>query len=81
MNITLTDVLSKVNQGQSNQAGSAVSSSAIAKQLQTSAVLNSLVTGQTIGGQIRSMQGSQILLAMGNGVEIGARLDGAEYVF
>lgn len=76
MNITLTDVLSKVNQGQSNQAGSAVSASAIAKQLQTSAVLNSLVTGQTIGGQIRSMQGSQILLAMGNGVEIGARLDG-----
>ncbi|MCI9297393.1 MAG: glycosyltransferase family 1 protein [Lachnospiraceae bacterium] len=74
MNITLTDVLSKVNQGQSNQAGSAVSASAIAKQLQTSAVLNSLVTGQTIGGQIRSMQGSQILLAMGNGVEIGARL-------
>ncbi len=76
MNITLTDVLSKINQGQSNQAGSAVSASAVAKQLQTSAVLNSLVTGQTIGGQIRSLQGSQILLAVGNGVEINARLDG-----
>ncbi len=76
MNITLTDVLSRVNG--TNQAGAAnvASASAVAKQLQTSAVLNSLVTGQTIGGQIRSMDGSQILLDMGNGVEIGARMDG-----
>ena len=76
MNISLTDILSRVTQGQSNQTGGAASASAIAKQLHTSALLNSLVTGQTISGQIRSMQGSQILLSMGNGVEINARLDG-----
>lgn len=79
MNITLTDVLSRVTSGQSNQAGaagSAVSASAVAKQLQTSAILNSLVAGQTVGGRISSVQGSQILLDIGNGVEIGARLDG-----
>lgn len=79
MNITLTDVLTRAAQGQSNQAGaagSAASASVVAKQLHASAVLNSLVTGQTIGGQIRSMQGSQILLDIGNGVEINARLDG-----
>lgn len=78
MNITLTDVLSKVTAGQPNQAGTAgnaVSASAVAKQLQTSALLNSLVAGQTIGGRISSMQGNQILLDMGNGVEINARLD------
>lgn len=78
MNITLTDVLSKVTSGQSNQAGAAgnaASASAAAKQLQTSALLNSLAAGQTIGGRISSMQGSQILLDMGNGVEINARLD------
>lgn len=77
MNITLTDILSRVNgANQSGTAGNAVSASAVAKQLQTSAVLNSLVTGQTISGQIRSMEGSQILLDMGRGVEINARLDG-----
>ena len=77
MNITLTDILSRVSgTNQSGAAGNAVSASAVAKQLQASAVLNSLVTGQTIGGQIRSMEGSQILLDMGNGVEINARLDG-----
>lgn len=79
MNITLTDVLSRVNQGQSNQvgaAGSVASASVVAKQLHASAILNSLVSGQTIGGQIRSMQGGQILLDIGNGVEINARMDG-----
>ena len=79
MNITLTDVLSRVTSGQVNQtgaAGSAASASAVAKQLHASAVLNSLVAGQTIGGRISSMQGSQILLDIGSGVEIGARLDG-----
>ena len=79
MNITLTDILSRVTSGQTNQAGAAgsvASASAVAKQLHASAVLNSLVTGQTIGGRISSMQGSQILLDIGNGVEIGARLDG-----
>lgn len=78
MNITLTDVLSRVTGGQPNQAGaagSAVSASAVAKQLHTSALLNSLVAGQTIGGRISSMQGNQILLDMGNGVELSARLD------
>lgn len=77
MNITLTDVLSRVTSGQTNQSGAAgaASASAIAKQLQTSAVLNSLVAGQTIGGRISSVQGSQILLDMGNGVELSARLD------
>lgn len=77
MNITLTDVLSRVTSGQSNQAGAAgaVSASAVAKQLQTSAVLNSLVAGQTIGGRISSVEGSQILLDIGNGVELSARLD------
>lgn len=78
MNITLTDVLSRVTGGQPNQAGAAgnaVSASAVAKQLQTSALLNSLVAGQTIGGRVSSMQGNQILLDMGNGVEINARLD------
>lgn len=77
MNITLTDVLSRVTSGQTNQSGAAgaASASAIAKQLQTSAVLNSLVAGQTIGGRISSVQGSQILLDMGNGVELNARLD------
>ena len=78
MNITLTDVLSRVTGGQPNQvgaAGNAASASAVAKQLQTSALLNSLVAGQTIGGRISSMQGNQILLDMGNGVEINARLD------
>lgn len=76
MNITLTDVLSRVNGANQSGAANAASVSAVAKQLQASAVLNSLVTGQTIGGQIRSMDGSQILLDMGNGVEINARLDG-----
>ncbi len=76
MNITLTDVLSKVNGTNQSGAVNSASASAVAKQLQTSAVLNSLVTGQTIGGQIRSMEGSQILLDMGSGVEINARLDG-----
>ena len=76
MNITLTDVLSKVNGSNQSGAVNSASASAVAKQLQTSAVLNSLVTGQTIGGQIRSMEGSQILLDMGSGVEINARLDG-----
>lgn len=79
MNITLTDVLTRAAQGQSNQAGAAgnaASALAVAKQLHASAVLNSLVTGQTIGGQIRSMQSGQILLDIGNGVEINARLDG-----
>ena len=76
MNITLTDVLSKVNQSQAGAANSAASASAVAKQLHTSAVLNSLVTGQTIGGRISSVDGSQILLDMGNGVEINARLEG-----
>lgn len=78
MNITLTDVLSRVTSGQPNQvgaAGTAASASAVAKQLQTSALLNSLVAGQTIGGRISSMQGNQILLDMGNGVELNARLD------
>lgn len=75
MNITLTDVLTRVNQNQAGAAGNAASASAVAKQLQTSAVLNSLVTGQTIGGRISSVQGSQILLDMGNGVELSARLD------
>lgn len=78
MNITLTDVLSRVTGGQPNQvgaAGTAASASAVAKQLQTSALLNSLAAGQTIGGRISSMQGNQILLDMGNGVEINARLD------
>lgn len=78
MNITLTDVLSRVTGGQPNQAGAAgnaVSASVVAKQLQTSALLNSLVAGQTIGGRVSSMQGNQILLDMGNGVEINARLD------
>ena len=78
MNITLTDVLSRVTRGQPNQtgaAGNAASASAVAKQLQTSALLNSLVAGQTIGGRISSMQGNQILLDMGNGVELNARLD------
>lgn len=78
MNITLTDVLSKVTGGQPNQvgaAGNAVSASAVAKQLHTSALLNSLAAGQTIGGRISSMQGNQILLDMGNGVELNARLD------
>lgn len=78
MNITLTDVLSKVTGGQPNQAGAAgnaVSASAMAKQLHTSALLNSLVAGQTISGRISSMQGNQILLDMGNGVELNARLD------
>jgi len=77
MNITLTDVLTRANG--TNQSGAAVnvaSASAVAKQLHASAVLNSLVTGQTIGGQIRSMDGGQILLDMGGGVEINARLDG-----
>ena len=77
MNITLTDVLTRIN-GQTNQsgaAGNAASASAIAKQLQTSAVLNSLVSGQTIGGRISSVDGRQILLDMGDGVEINARLD------
>lgn len=76
MNITLTDVLSRVNGTNQSGAVNTASVSAVAKQLQASAVLNSLVTGQTIGGQIRSMEGSQILLDMGNGVEINARLDG-----
>lgn len=76
MNITLTDVLSRVNGANQSGAANAASVSAVAKQLQASAVLNSLVTGQTIGGQIRSMDGSQILLDMGSGVEINARLDG-----
>lgn len=76
MNITLTDVLSRVNGTNQSGAVNTASVSAVAKQLQASAVLNSLVTGQTIGGQIRSMDGSQILLDMGNGVEINARLDG-----
>lgn len=76
MNITLTDVLSRINGANQSGAANAASVSAVAKQLQASAVLNSLVTGQTIGGQIRSMDGSQILLDMGNGVEINARLDG-----
>lgn len=76
MNITLTDVLSRVNGANQSGAANAASVSAVAKQLQASAVLNSLVTGQTIGGQIRSMDGSQFLLDMGNGVEINARLDG-----
>lgn len=77
MNITLTDVLSRVTSGLTNQAGAAgaASASAIAKQLQTSAVLNSLVAGQTIGGRISSVEGSQILLDMGNGVELSAKLD------
>lgn len=77
MNITLTDVLSRVTSGQANQSGAAgaASASVIAKQLQTSAVLNSLVAGQTIGGRISSVQGSQILLDIGNGVELNARLD------
>ncbi len=79
MNITLTDILSRVTTGQTNQtgaAGSVASASAVAKQLHASAVLNSLAAGQTIGGRISSMQGSQILLDIGSGVEIGARLDG-----
>lgn len=78
MNITLTDVLSKVTSGQPNQAGaagSAASASAVAKQLHASAVLNSLTAGQTIGGRISSMQGSQIMLDIGSGVELSARLD------
>lgn len=76
MNITLTDILSKVNQNQAGAANSAASASVVAKQLHTSAILNSLVTGQTIGGRISSVDGSQILLDMGNGVEINARLEG-----
>ena len=76
MNITLTDVLTRVNGTNQSGAANAASASAVAKQLQTSAVLNSLVRGQTIGGQIRSVDGSQILLDMGSGVEINARLDG-----
>lgn len=78
MNITLTDVLSRVTGGQPNQAGAAgnaASVSAAAKQLHASALLNSLAAGQTIGGRISSMQGNQILLDMGNGVELNARLD------
>ena len=79
MNITLTDVLSRIASGrtdQSGQAGNAASASAAAKQLQASALLNSLVAGQTIGGRISSLQGGQILLDLGNGVELSARLDG-----
>lgn len=78
MNITLTDVLSRIASGrpdQAGQTGNAASASVVAKQLQASALLNSLVAGQTIGGRISSLQGSQILLDMGNGVELSARLD------
>ncbi len=78
MSIHLTDVLSRINTGQSDQAGAAgnaASVSAVAKQIHAAAVLNSLTAGQTISGQIRSMQGSQILLDIGNGVEVNARLD------
>lgn len=78
MSIHLTDILSRINTGQSDQAGAAgnaASVSAVAKQIHAAAVLNSLTAGQTISGQIRSMQGSQILLDIGNGVEVNARLD------
>lgn len=78
MSISLRDILSRVNTEQPSQSGAAqgaASVSAVAKQMHTAAVLNSLAAGQTISGQIRSMQGSQILLDIGNGVEINARLD------
>lgn len=76
MNISLTDILTRVTSGQPDQTGSVASAAAVAKQIHTTAVLNSLIPGQTISGQIRSMQGSQILLDIGNGVELNARLDG-----
>lgn len=76
MNITLTDILTKASSGQTNQTGGAVSAAAIAKQIQTTAALNNLVPGQTISGLVRAAQGSSILLDIGNGVEINARLDG-----
>lgn len=75
MNISLTDILTRVSSGQSGQTESAASAVTIAKQIHTTAVLNSLIPGTTISGQVRSMEGSQILLDIGNGVEVNARLD------
>ncbi len=80
MSLTLTDVLNRINIGQSGQseaASGAAQAAAAAKQLHVASVLNSLTAGQIISGQVKSMQGSQILLDIGNGVEVNARLDGS----
>ena len=77
MNISLAGILSRVHSESANQtdAANAASVSHVAKNMHSAMVLDNLHAGQTISGLVRSVNGAQILLDMGNGVEIGAKLE------
>lgn len=77
MNVTLASILTKVNNGSAGQtdAAAAASVSRGASIQRANAILESLHVGQTITGQIKSMNGSQILLELAQGVEINAKMD------
>lgn len=78
MGISLTNILNKANiSGTQTDAANAASVSHVAKTLRGAMVLDSLQVGQTIRGQIKAMDGSQILLDIGNGVEVNAKLENA----
>lgn len=79
MNVSLAGILARVNSESTNQtdAANAASVSHVAKNMHTAMVLDSLRAGQTISGQVKAINGAQILLDMGNGVELGAKLEGS----
>lgn len=78
MGISLSNILTKANiSGTQTDAAPAASVSHVAKNLRGAMILDSLQVGQTISGQIKEMNGSQILLDIGNGVEVNAKLENA----
>jgi len=78
MGISLANILNKATiSGTQTDAANAASVSHVAKTLRGAMVLESLQIGQTIRGQVKAMDGSQILLDIGNGVEVNARLENA----
>ena len=70
MNVSLAGILARVNSESTNQtdAANAASVSHVAKNMHSAMVLDNLHAGQTISGLVRSVNGAQILLDMGNGV-------------
>ena len=78
MGLSLSNILTKANMTNTQtDAATAASVSHVAKNLRGAMILDSLQVGQTISGQIKEMNGSQILLDIGNGVEVNAKLENA----
>lgn len=72
-NLTSNSSTQQTKQGEIVITASSISDAV--KNAKASLILNSLMQGQTISGQIKEINGSTILLSLGDNVEISAKTD------